>query len=249
MRIKSLYSTYRKMVLKQRTFDQITDRLALRIIVDTLDDCYRALGIVHRHLHPIPGKLKDYIGAPKENGYQSIHSVVYPLPGVTEQPIEIQIRARDMHHACEFGTAAHGQYKESVYALQSQTSRVNLFRNLESLREESRDPKQFEQALRKYFREDHIAVFDARNNLFHFRKPASVLDFVCHVYPSRFHLLKEVFLNGRRRTPDTRLEDGDTVDAVFGRSPRIAKEWMYACCHPAHIRAVKERCLKIATKG
>ena len=96
-RIKSLYSTYRKMVLKHRSFEELTDRIALRVIVKKDMDCYKALAVVHAHMHPIPGKLKDYIGAPKENGYKSIHTVVYPLPGVTEQPIEVQISTEEMH--------------------------------------------------------------------------------------------------------------------------------------------------------
>lgn len=230
-RVKGLFSTYRKMVLKKRAFQELTDRLAIRIVVPTTMDCYRTLALVHTHMHPIPGKLKDYIGSPKENGYQSIHSVVYPLPGVTEQPIEIQIRSRDMHELCEFGAASHAHYKSLHYALSARPARVNLFRNLENLREESRSPRQFEQALRKYFNEDHAAIFDGRNNLYHLRKPATALDFVVHAYPEQYPFAHAVYINGRRRQLDTPKQDGDIVDTRFRKTRQITKNWLSYCTH------------------
>lgn len=238
-RLKGLYSTYRKMVLKNRTFDQLTDRLALRILVEKPEECYIALGIVHEVFRPIAGKLKDYIGAPKENGYRSIHTVVYPLPGVSAQPMEIQVRTATMHKECLYGNPAHGEYKESMYALSRKPARVNLFRNLQSLREESKTPQQFEDALRMYFREDHIAVFDDKNNLFHIKQPATALDFVCLVHPKKFRRLREVRINGRRRTMDTRLNDGDTVECAFSREKRTRKDWIDACMHTATRKLLK----------
>lgn len=239
-RIKTLYSTYRKMVLKQRPFHELTDRLALRILVDDAMDCYKVLALVHAHMHPIPGKLKDYIGSPKENGYQSIHTVVYPLPGVTEQPIEIQIRSREMHARCEFGAASHGEYKNFLYALQTKPARVELFRNLENLRAEASSPKQFEDALRKYFSEDHVAIFDTKNNLYHLRKPATALDFVALSAPHRFSHLKEIFINGRRRPLDTVLHDGDIVDAAYSAKKVLQREWTYLCVHHTTKKKIKE---------
>lgn len=239
-RIKGLFSSYRKMVLKQRTFSELTDRLALRVIVDSTEDCYLALGVVHAVMHPIPGKLKDYIGAPKENGYQSIHTVVYPLPGVSEQPIEIQIRTSAMHEACEFGPASHGQYKRSAYALSSKPSRVNLFRNLDSLHAEARDPSQFEEALRNYFREDHIAIFDEGNNLYHLKQPATALDFACIAHPKKCYRTKGVRINGRKRPLSTQLHDGDAVEVQFGRVSSVKKEWLEACSHALTEKKLRE---------
>ena len=230
-RIKTLYSTYRKMVIKRRTFPELTDRLALRIVVPEIKDCYTTLGITHAILHPMPGKLKDYIGIPKENGYRSIHTVVYPLPGVNELPIEIQIRTREMHEECEYGVAKHGEYKNYLYALSARSARVNLFRNLEILREEAKSPKKFEEALRTYFGEDHIAIFDARNNLYHLKVPATALDFLCKIYGRRCKFLKTVSVNGRERPLDTPLHDGDTVDAKFGKDAMVKPSWMHACKH------------------
>ena len=239
-RIKSHYSTYRKMILKNRTFDELTDRLALRIIVPNREACYQALGIVHNVMHPIPGKLKDYIGAPKENGYRSIHTVVYPLPGVTEQPIEIQIRTMEMHRECEFGLASHMSYKIWKYILKRPVSRVNIFRNLEQLRQEVRSPHQFEKVLRTYFREDHLILFDHLNNLYYLKKPASVLDFALMAYGKKCKRLKTIKVNGKKEGLDAVLGNGDVIEIQFGRTTTIKKSWMKTCFHKAHQQLIKE---------
>lgn len=240
LRIKSIYSTYRKMVQKKRSFHELTDRLALRIIVNQRDECYPILGIVHRLMHPIPGKLKDYIGAPKENGYRSLHTVVYPLPGVTEQPIEIQIRSWEMDAECEYGVAAHHLYKERTSNLTSNFSRVNLFRNLEILKTEARSPAEFETALLSYFNEDIVLVFDAKNHLYHFKKPATALDFVCLVHGKRCGRLKSVHINGRERSLHTLLHDGDVVDAQFGRQWVYDRKWRSLVQHERSKEVLKQ---------
>lgn len=212
VRIKGDYSTYRKMILKKRPFEEIVDRLALRILVETPDDCYRALGIVHSCMHPIPGKLKDYIGTPKENGYRSIHTIVYPLPGVTEQPIEIQIRTFDMHREAEIGPASHADYKQWAYALTSRHTRANLTRNLAHLRSFARSPRQFEQALMRHFREDRLIIFDEQNNLHHLPRSSTALDFVQQSGFASPETVQGVRINGRVRPLETSLRDGDTVE-------------------------------------
>jgi GTP diphosphokinase / guanosine-3',5'-bis(diphosphate) 3'-diphosphatase len=220
-RVKNLYSTFRKMVVKHRSFDELDDRLALRIIVPEVEDCYRALGIVHGRMRPIPGKLKDYIGAPKENGYRSIHTVVFPLPGVTEEPMEIQIRTEAMHEECEYGEANHHAYKSYAYALDVRPARAGLFQNLVSLRASARSPEQFEHALRTYYRGDRVIVFDAEGTMHYVPKPAVAVDFVKLAYPARWQLLKETRINGRIQRPDMPLHDGDTVEARFGRKGKV----------------------------
>ncbi|OGJ63698.1 hypothetical protein A3C37_02875 [Candidatus Peribacteria bacterium RIFCSPHIGHO2_02_FULL_53_20] len=213
-RIKGLYSTYRKIVVKGRPFRELTDRLALRIIVPSLDDCYRTLGVVHRCMHPVPGKLKDYIGAPKENGYRSIHTVIWPLPGVTEQPMEIQIRTEEMDRECELGVMSHAEYKRMTYALNSVGTAVDLWRNLQTLRAEARSPTQFEKALRSYFDESHIAIFDAQDNLYHIPRPATARDFLKIACPHTPKTIRVVRINGRKKPVETELKDGDCVEGV-----------------------------------
>lgn len=248
VRIKELYSMYRKMAIKGRTFEELTDRLALRIIVRERRDCYLALGIVHEAFNQIPGKLKDYIGAPKENGYRSIHTVVYPLAGVTEQPIEIQIRTEAMHLDCELGMARHGDYKHELYALDTGSARVDLFRNLQGLREEAQSPRQFTTVLRTYFREDYIVLFDENDNLYHLKHPLNALDFVCHVHGVRCALLRGVKINGRKRHLATALRDGDTIEVAFGKTHAVQPDWLDACKYArakAVLKKVMERQLKV----
>lgn len=237
LRLKGLYSTYRKMLLKRRRFEELTDRLALRIIVPTSGDCYRVLGIVHGAFHPIAGKLKDYIGAPKENGYRSIHTVVYPLPNVSEQSIEVQIRTKEMHEECEFGLASHAQYKQWLYTLGSRQSRANLLRNLQNLRTEARSLKHFEQTLRTYFRDDQLVLFDENDTVYHLPSPVSALDFVCHANPSRVSRLKSIRVNGREEPLSRLLHDGDVVEALFTQKRAFLPDWC-SFCHQASSRKV-----------
>ncbi len=239
-RTKSLYSTYRKMIVKGRRFEELTDRLAVRVLVDRLDDCYRALGIVHSVLHPIPGKLKDYIGAPKENGYRSIHTVVYPLPGVSEYPVEIQIRTHDMHRECEYGSSRHADYKHSLYTFNAPQTQVDLFQNFFILRESARTPEQFERALRNYFDDSRIAIFDAKNNLYHFSVPVAAIDVACHFAAKRSQYLKGVRINGRSAPPEALLKDGDTVEPEFGRQMLVKQAWLKACRKTTTKRLLKK---------
>lgn len=127
-RIKGLYSTHRKILRKKCTFDDITDRLALRIHVPSVDDCYRTLGIIHAALQPMPGKLKDYIADPKQNGYRSLHTVILPRKDITSLSIEIQIRTHEMHAECEFGIASHADYKHDSYGPASRAAMEQLSR-------------------------------------------------------------------------------------------------------------------------
>lgn len=239
-RIKDVYSTYRKMLFKNRPFEELTDRLALRIIVDKVDDCYRALGVVHNTMHPIPGKLKDYIGAPKENGYQSIHTVVYPLPGVTELPIEIQIRTKAIHAECEYGSVAHTKYKDFYYSLTSGPTRVSLLSNLETLKLEHRSPEQFESALRTYFRKDHLVVFDEKDNMYHLKQHATVMDFVCAAYREKCAKIKLVRVNGKVDTLKRTLRNGDVVEVLFTNQNTIKSDWIKACEHRSSRELIKK---------
>lgn len=228
-RIKGLYSSYRKMLLKQRTFPELTDRLALRVILDETVDCYKTLWIVHQNMNPMPGKLKDYIGTPKENGYRSIHTVVYPIPGVTDRPIELQIRTAEMHQECEFGMAAHSKYKRLNYKLKSRGSRVNLFRNLSVLRQGVETPDQFRTVLQKHFLENKMLVFDEHSNVYYLQKPSTALDFACAAYGRKVGRLKKVRVNGRVQALGTHLQDGDTIEVQFGKQRQLKRNWRDYC--------------------
>ena len=239
-RRKSLYSSYRKMVLKNRRYEELLDRIAMRLIVPKREQCYLALAIVHQWMHPIPGKLKDYIGAPKENGYRSIHTVVYPLPGVSELPIEIQIRTEEMDRECEWGIAAHSRYKLTNYVFHKPQARVNIFQNLEHLRSQVRSPKQFEQALRTYFRDDHLVIFDSSDNLFHLQKPANAIDAALLLNQNKARRLKKIFINGKEADLDTPLENGDVIKVELGKGTLFQKGWKKSCRHSASVDLINQ---------
>ncbi len=214
-RIKDIYSTYRKMTIKSRKFEDLKDRLALRIVVEDLEDCYKVLCIVHSCMHPIPGKLKDYIGSPKANGYRSLHTVVYPLPGITEQPFEVQIRTTQIHEECEYGIISHHNYKNLTYNLSNNASRVDLFKNLEFIKRNIRSPKEFESALRSYFRQDTIMIFDSKDNMYHFKSGMTALDFALLIYHDECKYLELIKINGREQAIDTKLMNGDVIEVIF----------------------------------
>ncbi|MDD4351633.1 MAG: HD domain-containing protein [Candidatus Gracilibacteria bacterium] len=228
-RIKGLYSTYKKLLSGDQSFRDISDRLAVRVIVDSIDDCYRVLGIVHRIMRPIPDAFRDYIGSPKDNGYRSIHTAVYPLPGVTEQIVEVQIRTHRMHQECEYGLAAHFRYKQAKYALTDNIAKVDILRNFEALRIETSSPEKFQEVLQNYLAGKKLIIFDQNNKIYHINKPASVLDFTFVIYGKRCLYLKQAYVNGRERPFEYLLHDGDTVRLVFAKTETFHKNWLNQC--------------------
>lgn len=231
-RIKTIYSTYKKMVSKNRKFEEITDRLAIRIITKTKDECYLSLGVIHSIMHPIPGRLKDYIGAPKENGYQSIHTVVFPLPKMANRPIEIQIRSDEIHEKCELGIASHFYYKKNSYYMRYDTkTKASLLKSLEIIKHEAAGIKKFSHILQHYFDSNQVIVYDSRNKIYHLNKPASILDFVCIYYKKRVKYLKSVKINGIISSFDTILEDGDVIEVQFQKKKSFSKNWVKMCHH------------------
>lgn len=239
-RLKSLYSTYRKIIIKKRKFEDLTDRLAIRIITDNEEDCYKILYIIHKEFHIIPWKLKDYIGCPKENWYQSIHTVIYPLPWVTQLPIEIQIRSKSIHQACLYWTASHENYKSNCYLHKSNNTKVNLIKNFEFLEVKWLSPKDFENTLKKYFNEDKIAVFDSDNNLYNVKRNLNIIDFLRIVYWKKIKFLKEIYLNWRKASIDEELKEWDVIQWKFWRKKTIKKDWIIACKSKYSKKFIKE---------
>jgi GTP pyrophosphokinase len=226
--------------LKEKKFEELEDRLAIRIIVENEKDCYQALRIVHAHMQPIQEKLKDYIGRPKENEYQSIHTTVYPLRNISEQPIEIQIRTQKMHTICEYGPAAHGKYKIGVYSLETPKSRINLLKNLKNLQITAMSPMQLEKALEKNFNNKEMTIFDSESNPHHLRKPANALDFLTKKYEKKIAKLKEIRVNGRIAPPETPLKNGDIIEGKFSRHRSLKRSWLNACEHKETVAQIEK---------
>jgi len=143
-RTKSLYGIYTKMTRSGASLHEIMDRIGLRVIVSSVPECYSVLGLLHSHFRPIPGTFDDYIGLPKENGYQSLHTCVYPVPEISYKPVEFQIRTESMHREAQFGVAAHWSYKEKEEVVCTGEQQLAWLRNLlNHRREEAADHAEF----------------------------------------------------------------------------------------------------------
>lgn len=224
-RTKGIYSTYKKLLLHHCSFREIPDRLAIRIITESEKDCYQILGIVHRLFPPLFSGFKDYIAAPKENGYRSLHTVVFPFPGENTQPIEIQIRTYRMHSQNEFGLSSHSRYKSAKYALTKGKMLGNLERGLLHLRAEVKSPERFEQVLTSTLREKQIIFFDKNNEPHAIDAPATLLDSACLLLEEKSAFLKEARLNGRLEELGTSVRNGDTVSFRLSRTKQSTKKW------------------------
>ncbi|QQS59548.1 bifunctional (p)ppGpp synthetase/guanosine-3',5'-bis(diphosphate) 3'-pyrophosphohydrolase [Candidatus Peregrinibacteria bacterium] len=224
-RMKGIYSTYKKLLLHHQSFREIPDRIAIRIITENEKDCYHILGIVHRLFPPSFEGFRDYIAAPKENGYQSLHTLVSPFPGENPQRIEVQIRTHRMHSQDEFGLASHARYKNAKYALTKGKMLGNLERGLLHLRAEVKSPEHFEQLLKSAIRERHIIIFDKENTPHTIDAPATLLDVACLLYKKRSAFIKEVRLNGRLEELASSVRNGDSVSFSFSRKKQATKKW------------------------
>jgi GTP pyrophosphokinase len=158
-RTKSLYSIYRKMRRLKVPLEQILDRIGLRVIVSSTDECYAVSRLLHQHFRPVPGTLDDYIAFPKANGYRSLHTCVYPVPDISYKPVEFQIRTEQMHQEAEYGIAAHWMYKGDQEAWPDGETRLGWLRTLLDQRQESVDHAAFVQQLHKQVFADRLLVF------------------------------------------------------------------------------------------
>ncbi|WP_284678677.1 bifunctional (p)ppGpp synthetase/guanosine-3',5'-bis(diphosphate) 3'-pyrophosphohydrolase, partial [Frankia sp. AgKG'84/4] len=236
-RPKHYYSIYQKMVVRGRSFDDIYDLVGIRILVDSVRDCYATLGNVHANWKPIPGRFKDYIAMPKFNMYQSLHTTVIGPEG---KPVELQIRTHAMHNRAEYGIAAHWKYKEDgVAARSSESSRSGRRKNPEPdlttwLRQvldwqrESADPGEFLDSLRFAAESDEVFVFTPKGDVIPLPVGSTSVDFAYAVHTDVGHHCVGTRINGRIATLDTTLDNGDTVEVFTSRahSAGPSQDWL-----------------------
>ncbi len=224
-RPKHIYSIYRKMARKQIPFEQIFDIRAIRVLVADVPTCYQVLGVIHNLWRPIHGEFDDYIAAPKENGYRSLHTAIIDDEGRT---LEVQIRTYEMHRDAEFGIAAHWKYKEnSRRADDAFERRINFMRRLlENARDDSEDDEEFVDAVVQNISDDRIYVFTPRNDIIDLPEDATPIDFAYHIHTEVGHRCRGAKVNGKMISLEHRLQTGDRVEVITANRGGPSLDWL-----------------------
>ena len=228
-RAKHLYSIYRKMKRDNKTLDQIYDLFALRILVNSVKDCYAALGVVHELYSPMPGRFKDYIAVPKPNMYQSIHTT---LLGEKGTPFEVQIRTWEMHRVAEYGIAAHWAYKEASYFGRKQSVKVEedklaWLRETLEWQNELQDPQEFLNTLKTELFEDEVYVFTPKGAIKVLPRGATPIDFAYSIHAEIGNRMTGCKINSKMMPIITPLESGDIVEIITSdNSKGPSRDWL-----------------------
>lgn len=225
-RPKHLYSIYRKMQRQQKDFHQIYDIAAIRIIVGTKVECYRALAVVHDSFKPIPGRFKDYIGLPKANRYQSLHTAVIGAQG---RPIEVQIRTMEMHRVAEYGIAAHWKYKEtgnSNTKVNAEDEKFTWLRQLLEWQSELKDAQEYLSDVKDNLFDEEVYVFSPRGDVFSLSQGATPVDFAYRIHTEVGNHCAGAKVNDRIVTLDTQLENGDIVEIMTSKNSHPSLDWL-----------------------
>lgn len=227
-RAKHLYSIYRKMKRDNKTLEQIYDLFALRILVNSVKDCYAALGVVHELYNPMPGRFKDYISVPKKNMYQSLHTT---LIGEKGTPFEVQIRTWNMHQIAEFGIAAHWAYKEANKNKKStvvvEEDKLSWIRETLEWQKDVQDPEEFLKTLKTELFEDEVYVFTPRGDIKVLPKGATPIDFAYTIHAEVGHRMIGCKINSKMMPIATTLHNGDIVEVMTSDTPKgPSRDWL-----------------------
>jgi GTP pyrophosphokinase len=212
-RTKSLHGIRRKMARTGKTLEEIMDRVGLRVIVTSVPECYTVLGLLHAHFKPIPGTFDDYIGLPKDNGYQSLHTCVYPVREISHKPIEFQVRTELMHLEAEHGTAAHWRYKNETAAAERNHHRTQWMEGLVRQHRESASSEAFIERLHRQVFRDHLVVFGNGGRIVRMPENATVRDYL-KIINAHAPQDATVKVNGRVVALDCALRDGDSIEVL-----------------------------------
>ena len=229
-RAKHLYSIYRKMQRDNKTLDHIYDLFALRIIVNSVKDCYAALGVVHELYNPMPGRFKDYISVPKPNMYQSLHTT---LIGPKGTPFEVQIRTWDMHRIAEYGIAAHWAYKEASFLggkkanVTVEEDKLSWLRETLEWQKDMQDPQEFLNTLKTELFEDEVYVFTPKGKILVLPNGATPIDFAYAIHAEIGNHMTGCKINSKMMPIVTKLKNGDIVEIVTSdKSKGPSRDWL-----------------------
>ena len=221
-RMKHPYSIYRKMFSQNKSIDEIFDLFAFRVVVDTVSDCYNVLGVIHDLYKPILGRFKDYIGTPKPNGYQSLHTTVMGSDGI---PFEVQIRTREMHEIAEYGVAAHWKYKQNGQGAGTEGKYEWVRRLLEN--QEGADAEEFIHSLKVDMFADEVFVFTPNGDVQNLPAGATPIDFAYAIHSAVGNRMIGAKVNNRIVTLDHVLKNGDIVEILTSKNAKgPSRDWM-----------------------
>jgi GTP diphosphokinase / guanosine-3',5'-bis(diphosphate) 3'-diphosphatase len=223
-RPKHIYSIYKKMVNKERIFDQIMDVRGVRLLVEDKAACYAALGIIHSFWRPIPGEFDDYIAAPKENMYQSLHTAVMYED---KKPLEVQIRTHDMHQHAERGIAAHWRYKDPGKEVNEQYKNfLAALRNQLDIKSEDMNADEFVETMKNDVFDEHVYVFTPKGDIIDLPKGSTPIDFAYHVHTDVGHRCRGAKINGKLEPLNYILKTGDRVEVLTTKHGGPSRDWL-----------------------
>jgi guanosine-3',5'-bis(diphosphate) 3'-pyrophosphohydrolase len=231
-RPKHLWSIYKKMLQRQKPYEEIYDLLAIRVLVNTVPDCYHALGLVHDRWTPVQERIKDHIAQPKSNGYQSLHTTVFGPGG---QLYEVQIRTREMHRTAEFGIAAHWLYKEDAKSADELDRHLTWFRQILELQLDAKTPDEFLEFLKLDLYQDEIFVFTPTGDVIQLPKGATPIDFAFAVHTEIGLHTAGAKINSRIAPLSRPLRNSETVEIITSTTAKPTRDWL------AHVRTGRAR--------
>jgi GTP pyrophosphokinase len=222
-RIKRLFSIHQKLKRQKIDLDQVYDLVALRIVTESIKDCYAALGIIHQTWSPVPGRIKDFIAMPRPNGYQSLHTSVISERG---SPFEVQIRTAEQHRIAEEGIAAHWKYKEGRVGADRDEQHFLWLRQLLEWQQEVRDPQEFLQNLKIELYPEEVYIFTPKGEVKALPRGATPVDFAYSIHTDVGHQCVGARVNGKMVPLRTRLRNGDIVEAVTAPGHKPSRDWL-----------------------
>ena len=222
-RIKRLYSIHQKLKRQKIDLERVYDFVAVRVVTQSVKDCYAALGIIHQTWSPVPGRIKDFIAMPRPNGYQSLHTSVVSEHGV---PFEVQIRTEEMHRHAEEGIAAHWKYKEGRVGDHRDERYFHWMRQLLEVQQEVRDPQEFLQNLKIDLYPEEVYIFTPKGEVKSLPRGATAVDFAYAVHTDVGHQCVGARINGRMVPLRTRLQNGDIVEIITQAGHKPSRDWL-----------------------
>ena len=223
-RIKTVYSVYKKMYNQNKSFDEIYDFYALRIIVDTELECYATLGIIHEMFNSLPGRFKDYISTPKPNMYRSLHTTVLGREGI---PFEVQIRTKEMHHIAEYGIAAHWKYKSGASSKEDMDKKLEWISRLIETEDGTRDPDEFMDAIKTDILHDEVFAFTPKGDIIPLPQGATVIDFAYAIHSAVGNKMIGAKINGMIVPIDRTVQNGEIVEVLTSSSTKgPSRDWL-----------------------